>query len=499
MTYWEAILTLHTHFRLSNKRAKTWQANNVAKYLYYVLAVFLYGYMAWIGTELARLTAMENLGGYRFIYALLPLLLFFDYIFRYTTDHRLLMYIRPYQLLPLPKHTYTDYLIIRQLVHIKNTYLLFLCVPFGIKTIVPELGALAMTGYTIGLYLLLLVNGQFFQLTQVLTARRLYYWLIPILVYLSIAATAFFFPSAQDYIHRCARIGNAMMKGDVWIYVMVILLLVLLILLNRNILYRHIYKELYATSQTTGSQNSLSLSFFERFNQTGEYLKLETWAILRNKRLRLVFILDTVSIALFCVLIIINPENDPIETHSFLYYCFIIYGLAFLTRIMCYEGNYFECLLMQRHSIQTLLLAKYYFYSALLLIPLLIFLPAVILGKISMWEILAYTLFSAGVCYRILFQMAIYNKVTFSMNTTHTGKTSSSPYLHIIVTAVVILSALPIISLGTWWLKLPALSNTILSILGIIFIVTHRRWITGISRQMKEKQHEQLEGFKKSR
>lgn len=50
-----------------------------------------------------------------------------------------------------------------------------------------------MAGYTLGLYLLLLANGQFFQFTQVLIAQRLRYWLLPVVVYLSAAATLFLF------------------------------------------------------------------------------------------------------------------------------------------------------------------------------------------------------------------------------------------------------------------------------------------------------------------
>lgn len=499
MTYWEAVRTLHRHFRLSHVRTETWQANNVAKYLYYLLAVFLCAYMVWIGTELAALATAGTLGGYRFIYALLPLLLLLDYILRYSTDRRLLMYIRPYQLLPLPKHAYTDYLIIRQLLHPRNILLLFLFVPFGIKTIVPELGAPAMTGYTIGFCLILLVNGQFFQFTQVLTARRLYYWLIPFLVYLSMAASVFFFPSGQDYIHRCALPGNAMINGDWRIYAAAALLLALLAVLNRHALYRHISREQYAPSHSATRQSRLDLSFLERFDQTGEYLKLETRSLLRNRKLRLSFLLNTAAIALYSLLTLVNPESDPAQTHYFLCYSFLVYGLAFLIRIMCYEGNYFECLLMQRDSIHSLLLAKYYFYTALLLIPLTLFLPAAVLGRVSIWEILAYALFAAGVCHRILFQMALHNKVTFSLKTTHTGKTSNSPYLHLVVTLIVAASPLPVILPGTWWLQQPALSNAVLSLLGIVFIATHRRWIAAISRKMKPLRYEQLEGFRKSR
>ena len=499
MTYWEAIQTLHKHFCLSGRRNKIWQANNVAKYFYYVLAIFLCAYFVWIGCELADLVIEDNLGGYRFIYALIPVFLFIDYIFRYTTDHRLLMHIRPYLLLPLPKHSYTDYLILRQLIVFKNVNLLFICIPFGVKTVIPELGASAMIGYTAGFYLLFLINGQFFQFTQVLTARGLRYWLIPILTYLSIAIITILFPSPQSYLHRWAEIGNAMIRGEIWIYAVMILLLIGMILLNRNVLEHRILQEQYTAAPDKHNKNSINLTIFDRFNQIGEFLKLEIWCILRNKRLRLIFIFNTLGIFLFSLITAIDPESDMVKSNGFLYYSFITYGLSSLSRIMCYEGNYYECLLMHRNSVQNLLLAKYYLYTTLLLIPLLAFLPIALIGKISFWTILSYALFAAGVAYRILFQMAVYNKVTLSMQATHTGKNVNTNYIQLIVTLVTIISPLPIAALGTWWLNQPTLTNTLLSLLGIIFIATHRRWIIGISMKMKGNQYDQLEGFQKSR
>lgn len=381
----------------------------------------------------------------------------------------------------------------------KNVNLLFICIPFGLKTVIPELGAMAMIGYTAGLYLLFLINGQFFQFTQVLTARGLRYWLIPILTYLSIAIITIFFPSPQSYLHRWAEIGNAMIRGEIWIYAVMILLLIGMILLNRNVLEHRILQEQYTAAPDKHDKNSINLTIFDRFNQIGEFLKLEIWSIFRNKRIRLIFIFNTLGIFLFSLITAIDPESDMVKSNGFLYYSFITYGLSSLSRIMCYEGNYYECLLMHRNSIQNLLLAKYYLYTTLLLIPLLAFLPIALIGKISFWTILSYALFAAGVAYRILFQMAVYNKVTLSMQATHTGKNVNTNYIQLIVTLVTIISPFPITALGTWWLNQPFLTNTLLSLLGIIFIATHRRWIIGISMKMKGNQYDQLEGFQRSR
>ncbi|WP_282958290.1 DUF5687 family protein [Prevotella melaninogenica] len=224
------------------------------------------------------------------------------------------MHIRPYLLLPLPKHSYTDYLILRQLIVFKNVNLLFICIPFGIKTVIPELGATAMIGYTAGLYLLLLINGQFFQFTQVLTARGLLYWLIPIFTYFSIAVITIFFPSPQSYLHHCAEVGNAMIRGELWIYAVMVLLLIGMILLNRNVLEQRIRQEQYPATRSKSTKSNIKLTFFDRFNLIGEYLKIELWTILRNKSLRLIFIFNTIGIFLFSLIIAIDPESDIVKS-----------------------------------------------------------------------------------------------------------------------------------------------------------------------------------------
>ena len=182
------------------------------------------------------------------------------------------------------------------------------------------------------------------------------YWLhvdcgigiVPILTYLFIAIITIFFPSPQSYLQRWAEIGNAMIRGEVWIYAVMILLLIGMILLNRNVLEHRILQEQYTVAPVKHDKNSINLTFFDRFNQIGEYLKIEVWGILRNKRLRLIFFLNTFGIFIFSLITAFDPESDMVKINGFVYYSFIVYGLSSLSRIMCYEGNYYEYLLMQR-------------------------------------------------------------------------------------------------------------------------------------------------------
>lgn len=95
--------------------------------------------------------------------------------------------------------------------------------------------------------------------------------------------------------------------------------------------------------------------------------------------------------------------------------------------------------------------------------------------------------------------MAIYNKVTQPLNAAYTGKMQRTSYLLILIPFIVLFSPLPFVAIGSWWLNRPGLTDAALSFSGIIFIAAHRRWIASISRKMKKKQYDQIDGFRNSR
>lgn len=75
-----------------------------------------------------------------------------------------------------------------------------------------------------------------------------------------------------------------------------------------------------------------------------------------------------------------------------------------LVKIMCYEGNYIDCLMVRKENIIMLLTAKYYIYSALLVFPFILMLPTVFTGKCTLLMLMAYAAFTAGVEYFLFFK-----------------------------------------------------------------------------------------------
>lgn len=499
MTYWEAIFCLHSHHRLSGKRAPQWKANTAARYVYHVLALFFLSYLSFLSVRLADVATGLHAEGYKLMYALLPVILPLDFIFRLTFNRNQLLTLRPYLLLPFSKYACTDYMVLRQLLLPYNLIWLFFFVPFGLKTVVTIQGIGFMTGFCAGLILIIVQNGLFFQLVRTLTTHHILYWGLPILIYILCISPALATNSIEEYVNLYGLIGYRMSTFSPPAYGIALAMTATLVLVNRQLLYLLAHQEQYNAAKTARQQRAFSLSFLEYGNGIGEFLKLEVRSIFRNRNIRRPLLSSTLVVVIYSGLISLNAASVGTGKPFFLIYSFTIYAISILSRIMCYEGNFIECLMMQKDSIFQLLLAKYYIYTALQLLPFLLLLPTVALGKVSFLTLAAYLIFSVGAEYCLFFTMAIFNKVAIPLNTLHTGKArTDSLYIHIILSVAALVLPIPFLMAGDWT-GMPMFADISMMVIGSCFMLTHRCWLSWISHAMSKRKHSQLEGFRKTR
>ena len=179
-------------------------------------------------------------------------------------------------------------------------------------------------------------------------------------------------------------------------------------------------------------------------------------------------------------------------------YCFAIYGVTALIKIMGQEGNYIDLLMMHRENIIALLKAKFWFYSAVLVIPYLIMLPAVFNGKFTLLMLTAYMLLTAGFLHFVIFQLAVYNKQTLPLQQKMTAKGNFENGMQLAIEMVALFSPVVIVAVGY---VLVGFERTyiFMCVLGLAFILTHSLWIRNIYKRMMERRYENLEGFHSSR
>ena len=190
--------------------------------------------------------------------------------------------------------------------------------------------------------------------------------------------------------------------------------------------------------------------------------------------------------------------GSSIERNFWCFYAFIFFGSVNLTKIMCPEGNYIDLLMVHEENILTLLRAKYYYYCAILLLPFLITMVPVFMGKFSILMVLAYLFTVTGPVYFLLFHMAIFNKQTLPLNEKITGKNQMENKWQGIVSLVSMFVPIIIVLLLRAIFD-ETIAYWVLLIIGLAFTMTEQYWLRMIYRRMMLRRYQNLEGFHSSR
>ena len=176
----------------------------------------------------------------------------------------------------------------------------------------------------------------------------------------------------------------------------------------------------------------------------------------------------------------------------------MFFGAVNLVKIMGPEGNYIDLLMVHKENILTLLKAKYYFYCAVLLLPLLLLIPTVVSGRYSILMLLAYLFTTSGPEYCILFQLAVYNKQSLPLNEKITAKGNFENSLQLIIELIVFFVPVAL-ALTFTAIFGDTIGYTLLIIIGLAFTLTHNLWLKHIYRRMMTRRYQNLEGFHATR
>ena len=395
---------LRRNNRLAYKRSPALEQSKVARVLMYIGAALAAVYMLFIGVGIG-MAAVENSEPSALL-MVMPVFLLIDFFLRFAIQQTPSMLVKPYLLLPLPRHSVIENFLVSSAFSGYNMLWLFLFVPYAYIVVVSCMGVKEGLIILVSGMLLIMANSQWYLMIRTLVNRSLLWWLLPIAVYAPYIVMLI--RNDDDAFYSLSYyLGEAVSSW--WLPVALVALLAGLLWLNRWMQFRFVYEEIARQEKRPGALKHVSnFSFLEHFGQMGEYLKLEVKSILRNKAIRARVVM---SLALIVVLSALIAYTDIYDAKMLLnfwcYYCFAIYGMSTLVKVMGPEGNYIDLLMTQREHILQLLRAKYYFHVVILFVPLIVMLPAIIAGKFAPLMVLAYMLLSSGMLYFIMFQLAV--------------------------------------------------------------------------------------------
>lgn len=479
---------LRKHINLSYRRNPAFEQNRWAKVLMgfaglmFILYLVIYGVMIGMASDgEPGLLIMSML-------IILPL----DFLMRFIFQTTPTMMVKPYILLPISRYSAIECFLVSSHLSGYNFLWLGLILPFAIITLCG--GASFMTTLFVVLLaqLLIIFNSQIYLFFRTLINRNVLWIISGLLVYCIPFLPAIITMSRKTFEHTLDAIEKYCTAW--WLLPLVLLALCALFMVNRYFQFKYVYEEISKQKEKQLKRVS-QFAFFNRFGIIGEYLKIELKSNLRNKMMKQRCIMSLTLVIVFSMLIAYTSVYDsPMMINFWCLYCFSIYGITVLIKIMGQEGNYISMLMTQRENILSLLKAKYCFYGVVLIIPFLIMLPAVFTGKFTLLMLFGYMLLVGGLIHFILFQLVVYNKQTLPLQQKVTGKGNFENGIQLVIELAALI--LPGVIVGVGYLTVgPTATYIFMCVLGLAFIVTYPWWIRNIYNRMMKRRYENIEGF----
>ena len=495
LTFLQLFRILKHHRNLSEKRSPIFESNKAAKWMVGIMSSTVVIYLVMFAIVFAldanashRFTAME------YMVAQMPLVLIADFLARLMFQQTPSQLVKPYILLPVPRYVCIDSFILTSLLSWGNLLWFIMFVPFVLMSVCFSYGLLTSVLFLILAYLIILCSSQFYLICRTLFNNNIIWWTLPIGTFLAI-----FLPwilrGYTAFLRFYAPVATGIEHGNIIPHLGILAVLAVLIIINRRLQYVSVWQEL-GKQKVTKLKRVSEFSLFNRFDEVGEYLKLEIKLLMRNKNPRKTFLFAIVLVLLISMIIAFTSVYDSqFMTNFWCIYCFAIFGGMLLIKVMSYEANYIETLFIHKENILKLLRAKYYFFCMLLLIPFILMLPMVFTGKWNIAMLVAYGVFTAGCQYCLIMQMAVYNKQKIALDEKIVGKGGiENSYMQILTEAIAFLFPLAIIQS----LEIIAgryIAWSIMFTIGIIFIATHKLWLNNIYRRMMIRKYKNLEAF----
>ena len=489
---------LRKNTKLNEKRNPMFEANQYGKFFTYTGAAFVAIEFIALGTFLGWIAAKESTPEV-LVYAM-PFLLILDFGMRFATQQTPMMLVKPYLLTPISKYTAIDCFLVNQVLDTGNLFWMTFFLPYTFIVWCGGMTTWAAIGMLLLLHLMVVVNSQWYLLVRTLVNQSMWWWILPVVFYGVLFLPLFVLPDAMAE-KTLDFIGDKILEPYAfswWSFLFFVLLFIVLFAINRQLQMRLVYDEI-GKNEKTNLKHVSEFKALERFGQIGEYLKLEIKSTMRNKAIRSRFIQGVFFITFFSLMIAFTSVYDSsFERNFWCLYAFIFFGSVNLTKVMCPEGNFIDLLMVYEENILTLLRAKYYYYCAILLLPFILTLIPVIMGKFSLLMVLAYLFTATGPIYFMLFQMAVYNKQTLPLNEKITGKNQMDNKWQIIVSMVGMFAPVIMVSLLQLIFS-DTVAYWILLIIGLAFTLTEAYWLRNIYRRMMVRRYQNLEGFHATR
>ena len=485
--------------KLAAKRNPAFDTNRFAKFLMYFMAVYWAAILLFLGVMLPALFegVVPNMEPYHIMNQGFVYVMFADFLIRFMGQPAVAQELKPYLLMPVKKNRLIDTFLIQSGLSGFNFIWFFTYVPFAFLTVIRFYGFGGMFLYLIGIWMLFVLNNYWYLLCKMLMSEKTIWYLLPVALYGALGCAEFLLDGLP--ISRFTmNLGEGFIEGNPLSFLFVLAIIVALFVLNREIQKKLLYDEISKVKDTKMKHVS-EYKFLDKYGDVGEYIRLELKLIARNKTVKAQFRMAFIIMIGFSMVVAFTDVYDGTGMITFLCaYNYLLLPIMTLGQVMTFEGNYIDGLMSRKESIYNLLRAKYYLTTLIIVFPLFFMLFPVYKGKITLLMAFAYLIFTVGVVFFLLLQLAVYNTRTLPLNSTIMKSNKTSTTAQMIIMALAMGVPLILDSLFTTLFS-ETVAYTLLTVIGSAFIATHNIWIKNIYNRFMKRRYENMEAFRASR
>ena len=485
--------------KLAAKRNPAFDTNRFAKFLMYFMAVYWAAILLFLGVMLPLMFEgiVPNMEPYHIMNQGILYVMLVDFLIRFMGQPAVAQELKPYLLMPVKKNRLIDTFLIQSGLSGFNFIWFFTYVLFAFLTIIRFYGFGGMSLYLIGIWMLFVLNNYWYLLCKMLMSEKTIWYLLPVVVYGALGCAEFLLDGLP--ISRFTmNLGEGFIEGNPLSFLFVLAIIVALFVLNREIQKKLLYDEISKVKDTKMKHVS-EYKFLDRYGEVGEYIRLELKLIARNKTVKAQFRMAFIIMIGFSMVVAFTDVYDGTGMITFICaYNYLLLPIMTLGQVMTFEGNYIDGLMSRKESIYNLLRAKYYLTTLIIVVPLLFMLFPVYKGKITLLMAFAYLVFTVGVVFFLLLQLAVYNTRTLPLNSTIMKSNKSSTTAQMIIMGLAMGIPLILDSLLTALFS-ETIAYTLLMVIGLAFITTHNLWIKNIYNRFMKRRYENMEAFRSSR
>jgi hypothetical protein len=479
---------------LSLRRSPAFEQSVVAK----VMMLFGLGvmtcYFIMIGTFMAIPASESRVFG--LLLTLTPIWLTIDFFMRFMVQQTPSVVAKPYILQPVSLGSVIDTYLVNSMLTGYNLTWLALYLPYAFVVYCGGASFFMALSIVVSGLLLIMANSQIYLIVRTLVGRSILWSILPVILFgafwISLAIDEDLFEDQMDFVADVCETW--------WFPLLCLTFLAVVFTINRWLQKRYVGEEIRRQEKKEGALKHVTqFSFLSNWGITGEYLKLELKSMMRNKTVRSRFISTITLIVVLTLLISFTSVYDnKMWLNYWCLYCFGLYGLTSLSKVMCPEGNYIDLLMTHKENILSLLRAKYYIHVAILFVPLILTLPAIVTGKFSILMVLAYMLLCSGLVYFMMFQLAVYNKQTLPLNNKLTGRGNMENGIQLVIELVAMFSPVVLVTIFILLFN-ETIAYAVLAVIGLLFTLAHPLWLRNIYNRMMVRKYENMEGFHATR